>query len=187
MSKSSFIITFLVVCAVLGIQTLRINQFEARQTELEEDFISAIKSTKAEHVSLYTNIKKQLTERVDVIADNVNLNREKIEYIKDLSRIEQVIVAEVTAYTATIGECNEDPGNTAAMLKPRLGMIAVSRDLFYSGWVFGKKVYIEKLGIFIVGDLMNQRWEQRIDVLMPTKEDANQFGKKKLKVALLDL
>lgn len=202
MQKRDIFLLLLTVCVVVHAEISRINyagfsrinQLETRQKELEEDLTSAIKNFEAEDDHLrnllideYETLMSQTRQRIDVITEEINLNREKIKHVKDLSRIERVITAEVTAYTATEGECDEDPWNTAAMLKPQLGMIAVSRDLFYEGWVFGKKVYIEKMGIFVVGDLMNQRWEQRIDVLMPTKELANQFGKKTLKVALLDL
>ena len=44
------------------------------------------------------------------------------------------------------------------MRKVRQGTIAVSRDLFDQGWVFGRKVRIEGLGIFEINDLMNKRF-----------------------------
>jgi 3D (Asp-Asp-Asp) domain-containing protein len=151
---------------------------------------SKIQIIKAEYdffKTKYSLDKKVITERVDGIVGEIGLNREDIKSLEKLSKIERVIHAEVTAYTLSISECNEDLDNTAAMLKPRLGMVAVSRDLFYDGWVFGKKIYVQGLGIFVVGDLMNQRWEKRIDILFPTKEKANRFGKQTLKVALLNL
>ena len=81
----------------------------------------------------------------------------------------------------------EDPDITAAMIKVKPGIVAVSRDLFESGWVFGKKVYIDGLGIFTIGDLMNKRWVKRIDILMFDKEQASEFGHDQRTVALLDL
>ena len=184
------IITFVMVCCCFALQIVVIDQFSDREKQIIDGFNSKIQIIKAEN--MFSESKNRfnettISERVDRILLNVNLNREGIKNLKELSKIEKVIKAEVTAYTLSISECNEDLSNTAAMLKPRLGMIAVSRDLFYKGWVFGKKVYVEGLGIFIVGDLMNQRWEKRIDILFPTKEKANRFGKKTLKVALLDL
>lgn len=95
---------------------------------------------------------------------------------------QQVIV---TAYTACPRETNNDPGNTASMRKPRKGIIAVSRDLFYSGWSFGKKVYIEGVGIYEIQDLMNERFEKRLDILLGTKKQAKQFGIRQTKAILL--
>jgi 3D (Asp-Asp-Asp) domain-containing protein len=86
----------------------------------------------------------------------------------------------VTAYTPTEQECDSDPLVTASMRKVRQGTIAVSRDLFYSGWVFGMKVYVEGLGVFEINDLMGKNHKQRIDVFMWEKNKAKEFGRKKL-------
>lgn len=86
----------------------------------------------------------------------------------------------VTAYTASVNECNEDPENTAIMTRPIPGWtVAVSRDLLEEGWTFGKKIWIEGLGVREIGDLMNNRYEGRIDVLMAKKGNAKRFGLKR--------
>ena len=76
---------------------------------------------------------------------------------------------------------------TAANTKLRPYDMAVSRDLFWKGWAFGKKVYIKGYGVFRITDLMNPRHKDRIDIYLGTKKAARKFGKKKLLVALLDL
>jgi 3D (Asp-Asp-Asp) domain-containing protein len=84
----------------------------------------------------------------------------------------------LTAYTARSRECDETPHVTAMMVKPRPGRtIAVSRDLFDDGWTFGRSVYIEGHGVFVIEDLMHRRHTQRIDILMGTVNEANKFGK----------
>ena len=93
----------------------------------------------------------------------------------------------VTAYTPSTDECDMDPNITASMQKVRPGTVAVSRDLFNQGWVFGKKIYIEGYGIFEITDLMNKRWIERIDIVMFSKKEAKKFGVKQRKVALLNL
>lgn len=93
----------------------------------------------------------------------------------------------VTAYNPTTSQCDEDPLIAASMRKVRSGTIAVSRDLFDQGWVFGRKVRIEGLGIFEINDLMNKRFTQRIDIFMWDEDQARQFGKKNVKVALLEI
>jgi 3D (Asp-Asp-Asp) domain-containing protein len=94
---------------------------------------------------------------------------------------------EVTAYTPTVRECNAEPLIAASMRKVRLGTVAVSRDLFEQGWVFGKKVYIQGHGIYEINDLMNRRLENSMDVFMWEEKQAREFGRRQLKVALLDI
>ena len=93
----------------------------------------------------------------------------------------------VTAYNPTTEQCDEDPHVAASMRKVRSGTVAVSRDLFDQGWVFGKKIRIEGMGIFEINDLMNKRFENRIDVFMWDQGKALSFGKKQIKAALLDI
>ena len=93
----------------------------------------------------------------------------------------------VTAYNPTTDQCDEDPLIAASMRKVRAGTIAVSRDLFNQGWVFGRKVRIEGIGIFEINDLMNKRFNQRIDIFMWDEGQARQFGKKTIKAALLEI
>lgn len=91
----------------------------------------------------------------------------------------------VTAYTPCREECDADPDRTAAMLAPRPGMVAVSRDLFAAGWTFGRKVYVEGVGVLQIADLMHRRYENRIDVLMFDRHQARRFGVKKDRIAAL--
>jgi 3D (Asp-Asp-Asp) domain-containing protein len=49
-------------------------------------------------------------------------------------------------------------------------IIAVSRNLFHSGYTFNKKVKVSNAGfydgVYVVQDLMNKRHENRIDILV---------------------
>ncbi len=93
----------------------------------------------------------------------------------------------VTAYNPEAGQTDSDPLIAASMRKVREGTVAVSRDLFDQGWVFGKKIRIEGLGIFEINDLMNKRYKKRVDVFMWDKGQAKAFGKRIFKAALLDI
>ncbi|WP_147819750.1 3D domain-containing protein [Salidesulfovibrio onnuriiensis] len=99
----------------------------------------------------------------------------------------QVLKVTVTAYNPVAEQCDSDPLIAASMRKVREGTVAVSRDLFDQGWVFGKKVRIEGLGIFEINDLMNKRFTKRVDVFMWDEGRARRFGKRTIKAALLDL
>jgi phage FluMu protein Com len=72
------------------------------------------------------------------------------------------------------------------MRRVREGTVAVSRDLFWAGWTFGRRVYIEGHGVFEINDLMNQRYERRVDVFQWSKEKAKAFGAVERRVALLE-
>lgn len=93
----------------------------------------------------------------------------------------------VTAYNPTTDQTDGDPLMAASMRKVRVGTVAVSRDLFDQGWVFGKKVRIEGLGIFEINDLMSSRFTKRVDVFMWDEKEAQAFGKRRIKVALLHI
>jgi 3D (Asp-Asp-Asp) domain-containing protein len=106
---------------------------------------------------------------------------------KAVSDYNQVLKVTVTAYNAEEGQTDADPLIAASMRKVREGTVAVSRDLFDQGWVFGKKIRIEGLGIFEINDLMNKRYKKRVDVFMWDKDQARAFGKRVFKAALLSI
>jgi 3D (Asp-Asp-Asp) domain-containing protein len=100
--------------------------------------------------------------------------QEQIDAIVAANGIRKVTV---TAYTASLDECDDDPNNTAIMTSPRPGWtVAVSRDLLEDGWGFGRKVWIDGVGVREIGDVMNSRWTGRIDVLVGRKKEAKRFG-----------
>lgn len=97
-------------------------------------------------------------------------------------------VCTVTAYSPV--ELTQSPGEqlfTASAARPKEGMVAVSRDLFNHGWVFGKKVYIKNHGVFTISDLMGQSKSKSVDIYMDDQGRALQFGKKQIEVVLLDV
>jgi 3D (Asp-Asp-Asp) domain-containing protein len=93
----------------------------------------------------------------------------------------------VTAYSNRAAETDSTPNQTATNREVRAGMVAVSRDLFDSGWVFGKKVYIKGLGIYTIQDLTAQEKVNTIDIYIGDTEAARQFGRKSLEAHLIDI
>jgi 3D (Asp-Asp-Asp) domain-containing protein len=91
----------------------------------------------------------------------------------------------VTAYSPRKQECDSDPLITASMRRVRAGTVAVSRDLFERGWVFGKKVYLKGLGVYEIQDLMHSRYSRRMDVFFWDRHAARQFGRKETLAALI--
>lgn len=109
-------------------------------------------------------------------------NKTITHYAEDLQKRFSFVV-QATAYTPRKQECNNDIENTALMLKPKPGWhIAVSHDLI---WLLGKKVYIKGVGVRFVSDLMNERFSNKIDIMMPTPKHAKEFGVKELEIVVL--
>jgi len=152
-------------------------------TRLEFSVLQAEKST----VAMRLDMEKARDESnllVAVVLANISKHSEPVsEPVPALNK-----VCTVTAYSPV--ELIQQPGEqlfTANMSKPKEGMVAVSRDLFKHGWVFGKKVYIKNHGIFTITDLMGQSKSKSVDIFMDDQGRALQFGRKQIEVVLLDV
>lgn len=99
----------------------------------------------------------------------------------------------ITCYHPTKEQCDENPLITAdgskidlqKLKKGKIKWCAISRDLL---WLFPKnkpkRVYIEGFGYYEVRDIMNKRFNHRLDILLhPT--DKNIFKKDKVKIIIL--
>lgn len=115
------------------------------------------------------------------------LSKERQQLVHQMAELKEIKIKEVTltAYSPTVEECGPNPTVTASMAKVRPGIVAVSRDLYEQGWVFGKKVYVKGHGVFEIADLMSKRYTDRMDIFFPNTEDAVRFGVKQATVALL--
>ena len=88
--------------------------------------------------------------------------------------------------TAYCPDCLDDDGPqlSASGAPVRAGRtVAVSRDLRR---LLGRKVYIEGIGVRVVEDLMHPRFAKRLDVCLPDKRQALDFGVQNLDVVILD-
>jgi 3D (Asp-Asp-Asp) domain-containing protein len=86
-----------------------------------------------------------------------------------------------TGYSSSVIETDDTPFITATNTRTRNGVLALSRDLlrrFTPGapFSFGDRVHISGLGYFVVEDVMNARWTQRVDVWFPSRGEAIHFG-----------
>lgn len=91
---------------------------------------------------------------------------------------------DITGYTASREECDEDPGITAILERPIAGgTCAVSRDLTH--WL-GCDVYVEGVGVLRVNDLMHPRFNNRLDLVFARRGDAENWGLQKRTVVRLN-
>ncbi|MFJ8236108.1 LysM peptidoglycan-binding domain-containing protein [Ureibacillus sp. NPDC094379] len=93
------------------------------------------------------------------------------------------IIVEATAYTASCDGCSGIT-STGIDLKanPNAKVISVDPSVI----PLGSKVHVEGYGEAIAGDTGGAIKGNKIDVFVPTKQDAIDFGRKTLKVKVLD-
>lgn len=99
----------------------------------------------------------------------------------------------LTYYQPVKEQCNSQPLITADgskinlhhLKKGKIKWCAISRDLL---WLFPKdkpkQIYIEGFGIFQVRDIMNKRWNHRVDILIHPK-DSRRIKLEKVKIKIL--
>jgi 3D (Asp-Asp-Asp) domain-containing protein len=152
----------------------------------------------SETINTDTNIKSTLTLFENSSSENVSID--KIFTGKDENKTEEEIKNEAilakwkekqadkwenlpkdkftinaSAYTASADECGNDKGITASGIKVHKGTIACP-----SKFPFGTKLSIEGMGTFVCEDRGGAIKGNRIDIYMPTKKEAFQFGRQKL-------
>lgn len=87
----------------------------------------------------------------------------------------------ITAYSSTIDQTDDTPFITANGTKVRRGIVATNE------LPFGQELMIEGIeGIFVVADRTNKRYKFRIDIWMPTREEALQFGRQTREITLIN-
>lgn len=161
---------FLVVAVFLVMACARI-AVVVEENRLMKDIIQA------QDIVIKDLIQKKETEIIRIHCEDTDKQKQLVRAT--------VVNAVVTAYSPHRKQTDKDPHVAASMRKVREGTVAVSRDLFWDGWTFGRKVYIEGHGVFEINDLMNERYSCRIDVFRWSKEKAKQFGAVERRVALL--
>lgn len=90
----------------------------------------------------------------------------------------------VTAYSPSKRQTDDSPLITASNQAVRGDGVAVSRDLFLKGWTFGKKVWIQGIGLYTINDLMHPSKRNHLDIFMWTAKQALRFGVKN-RIAIL--
>lgn len=115
------------------------------------------------------------------------LRLRRLVHIKEhlIESLQRGHVLTITAYNAEASQTDSTPFITASNSRVRPGIVAVSQDLFRKGWVFGRKVYIVGHGVYTIEDLLARRKRNQLDIFMSSRNQAVQFGRKRLRVFLL--
>ena len=96
-----------------------------------------------------------------------------------------VRVLTVTSYSPRVVETDSTPFINACGSAVAEGQVAVSRDLWLAGWVCGRKIWVQDIGILTIMDRMNPRYEDSVDIFRFNTRKAKRFGRQKRIVALL--
>lgn len=129
---------------------------------------------------LYGLYEVFLTKEDDEIKKNqAQFERLSKDMNNQLDKIKQIPVT-VTAYSPRECETDASPFLTAFQVPVEEGIVSVSRDLerLY-GWEEGDKIVLAGIGVFKVGDRMNEKWKGRIDIFFFKTAAAKEFGIKK--------
>lgn len=111
------------------------------------------------------------------------------EEIKPIQVVEVIEVNDkttFTAYTLSVDETDDTPcigsaNNNLCELRKEM-LICASRDL-----PLDTVIYIENIGECVIKDRLNKRYKgsNRVDILMETRQEALNFGKRELKYVIV--
>lgn len=128
-----------------------------------------------------------------LLSDNVNVSSETTEENNMKKNKNTITHVKVTCYQPVEAQCDSDPLTTAdgskidlhKLKKGNVKWCAISRDLL---WLFPKdkpkRVHIEGYGIYEVRDVMNKRFNHRVDILIHPSEKAN-ISEENVKMTIL--
>lgn len=128
---------------------------------------------------------RALEQKVELLRKESRLWQRSARESQEIILRSRQRIVDVSAYSATKAECDDDPHIAASMRPPRPGTAAVSRDLFNMGWTFGKRIYLNGMGSYVINDVMNSRHQMRVDVFIDHKRAAREFGVRTTEAMLL--
>lgn len=146
---------------------------------VEENSIKVIKPKFAKKKIKAVEVKKAMVTNFEKPKKVI---QKKQTTAKNVSGKKQMYV-EATAYSSTALQCDSSPFVTASGTRVHSGTIAAN---FLP---FGTRIKIpDYFGdqIFVVEDRMAQRFSNRIDIWRPSYKEAIQFGKRNVRIVVLD-
>lgn len=136
--------------------------------------IAILITQKNEEVSIAKTEDIAVVEEVNTVETLKEEPKKKVE-----PKIREEVVAEITAYTASVDETDDTPNITASGKVVGPGMVACPYK-----YKFGTRVMI--LGkIYTCEDRMSRKYPDRFDIFVGSKQEAYNFGIKTLTVKIL--
>lgn len=179
MSRKKIKINFLVFFLILAINLTQVHRIRG---------IEYLNSSQNKHFEkiLDKNAGFILEENAIKVIKPLTTTKErpkKDNYQSEKNIHKKELYIEATAYSSSVLQCDASPFITASGTKVHFGTVAAN---FLP---FGTKIKIpEYFGekIFIVEDRMASRYQYRIDIWMPSYKEAINFGKRNLKIVIIN-
>ncbi|MFJ5759232.1 LysM peptidoglycan-binding domain-containing protein [Neobacillus sp. NPDC093182] len=123
------------------------------------------------------------TEPAPAVQEQAPAPAESAPAVEAAAPSSKEITVEATAYTASCEGCSGITATGINLLEnPNQKVISVDPSVI----PLGSKVYVEGYGEAIAGDTGGAIKGNKIDVFIPSKQDAINFGRKQLKVTILN-
>ncbi len=126
----------------------------------------------------------QKIQKMDLLVKTTNQAIANLNAIESKQCIESIYVT-VVSYSNVPSQTSSNPDITAFNYKLRPGMIAVSRDLLDMGFIPGRKVWLEGIGVYTIGDVMNARFKLTVDVFIPKESKQKHFKHENVRMVMV--
>ena len=145
----------------------------------------------ANNEKIERSVMKEVPDIEEIKISSEIIKKEKNDKVKENKDV--ITHVKVTCYQPVEAQCDSDPLTTAdgskidlhKLKKGDVKWCAISRDLL---WLFPKdkpkRVHIEGYGIYEVRDVMNKRFNHRVDILIHPSEEAN-ISEENVKMTIL--
>ncbi|MFH0852276.1 MAG: hypothetical protein V1845_01580 [bacterium] len=126
-------------------------------------------------------ILRNASQKNSKIGSSQNVKQYTVSQSQNIIDVKQNVI--VTAYSSTVDQCDATPFITAKGTQVRDGIVAAN-------WLpFGTRVRLPEVygdKVFVVEDRMAKKNSHKLDVWMETREQALQFGAKRLTIEVLE-
>lgn len=135
------------------------------------------------YIEVINAAKQDTVNDINIVsANSIFPNKNPITPKTQRAQPKRTYIVPSTAYSSTPDQTDDTPFITAAGTHVRDGVVAA--NFLPLGTIIKiPELYGEKT--FIVEDRMNKRYDYRVDVWFPTREDAKEFGLRKIKIEVL--
>ncbi|MFA6097531.1 MAG: hypothetical protein WC788_07950 [Candidatus Paceibacterota bacterium] len=184
-------VNFSLIIAILAIVSITLNSTSQQYEVVEAKTNTKTNDTSLEKKSTLINSPilavladaNTILPATDIIVENSNTEIvPKEEMAPEALKVAKKQWVTVTAYSSTVDQTDSSPFYTASGTHVHNGTIA-SNFLKFGTKVRFPSVYPDR--IFIVEDRMNVRFNSRVDIWFPTRQEAKSFGAKHLEIEIL--
>ena len=160
---------------------------EEGESKLVQEGKAGLKKQKIKKRIVNDQVEETTIVEETVIEEPVDELKEKgtkkmLTTSRGKSNFKRSLVMNATAYDDSPQSQGKWVGRTATGVKPRRGVVAVDPKVI----PLGTKLYVEGYGECVAADTGGAIKGNRIDLFFPTRQEVRNFGRRKVKVYILD-